>query len=170
MEPREDNRDDVGATPGPFQYTLGTLMAATALFCVALALLVSSPGWVRVLTALCLSTMLPGLLTAGLIYGRGYTRAFCIGALFPSGVAFVACGLVLAFGFWGLVVDGWPNADEFDEAGYAPGILTAITWGLSAVVGVLAVGVRWKIEARRRQQQRRASPREETSQGPSLER
>jgi len=74
------------APPGPsFQFSLKTLLVVTTSVAVGLSSLVAAPAVINLIAATCFLMLLPVVLTVVLVYGRGYQRTFCIGAMFPSG-------------------------------------------------------------------------------------
>lgn len=106
---------------------------------IAYALLFSTPPFVALPCLLALSIMLPALLTAGLIYGNGPSRAFCIGGLFPGGMMLV----ITVFTLWAGVMGGYrplsnPTADLADMFR----ILSVISWTLIIFVGACTVVIR----------------------------
>jgi hypothetical protein len=144
----------------PFQYSLRTMLAVTAFLAVSCSLLFASPGWVRVAGALCLTLILPAMLTVLLVYGRGYVRTFCIGAVFPSGITLLSTAVILAYITFAIAFNTariWQALGTLEDVGYSPAIFVGISWGLSVLVGLIGVGVRWSIEGPRRYQQREAS-------------
>jgi hypothetical protein len=58
----------------------------TTAVAIACAIYFTMPDWVGGLTAACVVISMPGVLTIVVVYGRGNTRAFGIGALFPASV------------------------------------------------------------------------------------
>ena len=126
---------------GPWQFDLKTLFLVMTAMAVALSLLVAVPPIVRFISAGFLVLALPLVLTVVLIYGRGYRRTFCIGALFPAGLAVWPLGSycpLLAFGLTG--------SGGLEDAGYVPAIFVAITFAASGVFGLMAIGVRRLVE------------------------
>ncbi len=81
-----ETNDGSEARPGPsFQFSLKTLFLVTIGVAVGVSLLFAAPMIVNAIAAGCFLLLLPAVLTVVLICGRGYTRTFCIGALFPAG-------------------------------------------------------------------------------------
>ncbi len=131
------------ARPRRLQYTLRTLFVLTTAAAIACAVFFALPAWVSVVVAVCVLISIPGLLTVMLIYGRGNTRAFCIGALFPAG--FCLAPAVSAYGFAF-------SAEYLDELidGLEPNIAVLVFLNVYFAVvlgnGLLAVGVRRMME------------------------
>jgi len=95
MTTPEPDRECVASHPRRLQYTLRTLFALTTAAAIACAVFFTLPPWVSIVAAVCVVISMPAVLTVMLVYGRGYTRTFCIGALFPAGLLLVACRRVL---------------------------------------------------------------------------
>jgi hypothetical protein len=148
---QDDETRPVEQTDRKFQFSLRDLFGATAALAICLALLLGSPGIIRVVTILVLIDLLPMLLTVGTVYGRGYMRTFCIGALFPVGPAFVVLAMFKIYYGMAILSAEWEDFwDAVDEVSTGPAILTAVLVGLSVLFGVLAVFFRHLIEACRK--------------------
>ncbi len=113
MEKTEDERSD--SRPRRFQYSVRALFGLTTAVAIACAIFFALPTWVSGLTTFCVIVSIPGLLTILVVYGRGSTRAFGIGALFPAGVC-----LIPAFSYPGLEVVGEILGDILGEARNSP--------------------------------------------------
>ncbi len=70
----------------PFQFTLRLAIWMMTLTAIYLSILVAGPNWLAGLAEILLSMAVPAVLTIVLIHEYGYTRTFCIGALFPAGI------------------------------------------------------------------------------------
>ena len=128
----------------PFQFSLRSLFAITTLLAVMLSLLFASPGWVRLFSSLFWGTAYPAVLTTVLVYGKGYLRTFCLGALFPSAWAMFYLGYVF-FQFSGaLFVVG---LGDLDEMGQTVAAFIMVSSGMSVLVGLLAMGTRRLVES-----------------------
>jgi len=145
----------------PLQFSLRTIFIVTTGSCVAFAGLFGPP-WAAVVTACSLLLAIPIALTTIAIYSSGYRRTFCIGAMFPAG-AMVFSGLpnlILTFMLYRV-----PSFQGRALLGYDDRVRIAIAVGVATVAilasGVLAVGVRWLVEAERDFQRNRAAEREE---------
>jgi len=146
MTPSPNQPDAPGPRAEPVQFTLAALMLLTLVVAVALALLVGVPSVVAVPIMLFLAAAVPAVLTAGVVYGRGYLRAFCIGALFPTGLLLYTTGWL--FGLV-LVQGGPPRLNEletlaqwvefFEEIGPSYRAYAAAAWASSLLAGSLCV-------------------------------
>jgi hypothetical protein len=134
------------------------LMTATAL---GLGFLVAAPLGLLALTAMLLSIAVPMVLTIGLIYGRGWLRTFCIGALFPAGILFLsAVPMLVVSVFDGF--DGGPGGDDVEERLFQ-GLFVVVAGIVIAAFGLLAIWVRWAVE---RVQNRQPATRVPLSEAP----
>ncbi len=123
----------------PFQFSLRTLFILTTFLAAALGMLVTAPTIVRLCTAGFFTLLLPMVLVIVLIYGRGYARTFCVGALFPSAI--------LLWPVSGYPVFFYAIATDFDEMGWWAGLWVASIVIISTIFGLLAIGVRRAIES-----------------------
>jgi hypothetical protein len=89
-----------------------------------------------------ISLALPAVLCTVLVYGRGYRRTFCLGALFPAGVMLVCTSLMVMIH----AISAYQNEialsklNEFAEKVapyYMPFVATA--WIACILIGVLCV-------------------------------
>jgi hypothetical protein len=67
------------------QFSQRTLLLLPLVLVCVLAVLFTKPANIAFVELLVISFLLPAVLTVTLVYGKGYTRSFCIGALFPAG-------------------------------------------------------------------------------------
>ena len=148
---RTENAENSTPPRGPWQFSMKTLLVVTAATAVALAIVVSLPNAIAVPVMLCLAIGIPAFLTVIVIYGSGYQRTFCIGALFPACAMLHATGWLLFFS----IIEGPGNLEDlgrwlefFDEISAPYRVYTGAAWLLAIVVGFVAVGVRWQLEAR----------------------
>ena len=130
------------------QFGLRTLLG---LFVVAALLgsIFTMPTWLGGMVAFFLMLALPVTLVTLLVYGRGYLRAFCIGALVPSVAQVIAATIV----FMMLMFDRpLPSRglsglfQRFDEIGANVRVAFVVLALLSTMTGALAVAVRWLVE------------------------
>ena len=142
----------------PFQYSLRTMFIVMTVLAVVLSGVFAGPEWFSVLTALLLAVMAPMVLTTALIYSHGYVRTFCIGALFPAGVILTTVAPGLTYPFLRMGRMGGPSG----ETGLFVGIFILVASVVIVVLGLVAVGVRWMIEAPQRRRQREAALRDES--------
>jgi hypothetical protein len=105
------------------------------------ALLLLAGGTVSAYAMLVLSTVMPVAILSVLVYGRGYVRTFCIGAIVPLGLqAFHSPSLMMAFlpqSVW--LQAGWSSRQAGLLVFFATGLLTVMA-------GVVAVVVRFLVE------------------------
>lgn len=121
----------------------------TLVMALACSVFFSMPAVAGLLLLWAFSMILPAVLTIIIVYGRGYLRAFCIGAMFPAvlplfPVAMLADRLFLE-----------PNSINF----YLPRLTEDINWLwfrvyvgsfwiLSVIIGLICVGARRLVEKR----------------------
>ena len=150
---------------GPFQYSLRTMFIVMTVLAVALSGIFAGPEWLSMLTALFLALATPIVLTIALIYGGGYLRTFCIGALFPAGLILFSLGPGLSYPFFGM---GRFGGSPGGEVGLYVAIFVLVAGIVIVVLGLLAIGVRWMVEAPQRRRQE-AALRAETPQSSGSE-
>ena len=92
---------------------------------------------------------------------RAYPRTFCIGAFFPAGASLFTYQSGLFSGFVKMWYAPLPSANA--SAVFV--IFTAIVWGMSLAVGLIACGVRWSLEASQRQQRQAMLRRQDRPAG-----
>jgi len=111
-------------------------------------LLAVIPDGVAGVLILWTSLLMPIVLTTILVYGRGYWRTFCVGALFPAGFFFVGMGIAvfLSFSRRPSLPAFWRFFEDIGEAT----LLTGFSWTMIVLSGLLAMGVRLLIEGLRR--------------------
>ena len=139
----------------PWQYSMKTLLLVTAGTAMALAILVSFPDPIAVPVLICLTITIPAILCVVAIYGSGYQRTFCIGALFPTGTMLYATGWLM-----GLSLIEAPSVSDlntlkqwlafFDEVGVPYRVYVGAAWLLAMVIGAMAVVLRRHLETRAR--------------------
>ncbi|HEV3005888.1 MAG TPA: hypothetical protein VGX78_15585 [Pirellulales bacterium] len=78
-----------------WQFSLFTLLALTAVVAATAAAVSSPPNWFSGLALGFLSFAFPVAFTLVIVYGEGYWRAFCIGALAPSLEGWIMSGLAV---------------------------------------------------------------------------
>jgi hypothetical protein len=136
------------------QFSLRQLLVVMLALSIVLAIVFAFPDWVASAIYLVATVLvLPALATA-VVYGRGDVRAFCIGALFPTGVlALIQSFGIGVFVLQFLVMSGtapWP-ADVFETLARLAGVCRIgiiIGWPLAISAGILSVVLRrcftWK--------------------------
>lgn len=157
--PNGTDNSDVSRRPNaPFQFSILTLLLFTFAFACAMAVLFVLPPYLAVPVIIALATGFPAVLTVSAVYGDGVVRAFCIGALFPTGLLLYATGWM-----FGLALIGGPMAGEledlaqwlqfFESMDPKYRVYAGSTWILSFLVGVACVLTRFALvrSARRSQ-------------------
>ena len=128
--------------PRRFQYSLRTLFVLTTGLAMLCSILFSLPTWLAELAVVFLVISTAAALTVTLIYGRGYVRTFCIGALFPAGV----CLLSSTYGLE-MIYDVLIAFLRSDDERLVIQIFVTLYYTLVLGDGVLAVCVRRLAEA-----------------------
>ena len=123
--------------PPFFQFGISTMLWATLVTAIACAVLFPMPAVVAIPLILLISVALPAMLTTVVIYGRGYQRTFCIGAMFPS--AFFL--FMVPYGGMGMFPWGSPSGDDIVFRMVVCGF-----WASSLLIGGVCVGVRRLVE------------------------
>ena len=127
--------------PRSFQFTLRSLLVATTLTAIFLSCLFGGSTWVAMFAALLVVFAVPVVLITILVYGRGYQRTFCIGAL-----TFAVATLTLPFGIQYEYILAMGVDDGLAPRCYVLiGLLTGIL--IAAAFGLLAVMVRRMVES-----------------------
>lgn len=165
MEAPETNFKPSKVGRAPFQYSLRTMFILMTVLAFTLSGIFAGPPWLSMLTGLFLVVAAPMVLTIGLIYGRGYVRTFSIGALFPAGLTLTGLLLVLAEPLY--YMQGFPDPEP--GVPWYVGIWVLVVGVMIVAMGLIAVGMRWMIEAPQRQQERGGSLHEQTSPAPGRE-
>jgi hypothetical protein len=80
-----------------WQFSLLTLLALTAVVAVTSAAVTSPPNWISGMALGFLSFAFPTAFMLVIVYGEGYWRAFCIGALVPSLEGWVMSAFAVLF-------------------------------------------------------------------------
>ncbi len=138
-----DSHHHPSPSPGRLQFSLRTMLIIMTGFAATLSGVFAGPDWMRMITAVFFTTAVTIVLVVVLVYGRGYQRTFCIGALFPSGlVTYQIGGSAFMRATYGM------GPDEMTE------LLAAIFLLAYCLVvlcgGLLAMGVRWMVESSHR--------------------
>ena len=142
MQPQVEDRQEQPAKTTPPQFSLRTMFVVTTSLAVVLPLLLTAPLQVRVICSGVLVIMLPVVLTTALVYGHGYYRTFCIGALIPAGLTAMPVG-----SSWLFIASMQQSLDPFfGDTPYAPAIYVAVDFLASLLAGLVAILVRWLIE------------------------
>ncbi len=145
MESRETNVQDLNAGRPRFQFSLRLVLGVITAFAIVLAGLTTGPERRAVLTAISLSLCYPAALTIMVIRGRGYIRAFCVGALVPA-----AGMLPVALFFGAGALEMSSTSGPSDTMRFYAVMFLACSFGPTVLFGLLAIGVRYLVEGRRR--------------------
>ena len=148
MRPTSANRSDTPDVPHDrLQFGLRTLLLLPVAVACALALLLGTPSVIAVPCIFCLAVAVPAILTVCIVYGRGNTRVFCIGALFPTGLLLYATGWLV--GYSSIEVGLITALDELDHWLEFLGQISApyrvyagVSWTLSVLAGLLCIGAK----------------------------
>jgi hypothetical protein len=130
-----DEEKPAGAAPPRIQFSLGTLLLLPVAVGCALAVLFTKPINVAAKELYVIALLSPAGLTSGIVYGKGYTRAFCIGALFPAGALFLLNALQFTDMFYGQV--------QTSDVSFTLQCLFGGGWLAAIVSGCLCMGIRW---------------------------
>jgi hypothetical protein len=122
------------------RFSLRSLLMVTAVIAVDCALFAALPTGLSVLALIIITTyLLPVAAIAGIIYGRRYVRAFCIGCV-SSGL-WVIAQLFFAGGF---VEDGFSDMADMDVEDANPlRIICVAVQAQMLLGGLIVAGVRW---------------------------
>ncbi|MBN2578494.1 MAG: hypothetical protein JXB10_05835 [Pirellulales bacterium] len=133
----------------PWQFSLGALMAVITAAAVACSLFISMPNVYATPALIFISVGLPAVLTTVAVYGRGYKRTFCLGALFPAGTMLVCTGFMTFVHVVSAYQNNVRSVMEFiDKVGpyYRP--FVGFAWGACLIIGLLCMIVRRLAEGR----------------------
>jgi len=149
------------------QFSLRLLFVMISAVALVAAEAVAFPGWLALIVGLLLTSFLPPVFAAGIVYARGYGRAFCIGALAwlvaASWIAHVSLGIPGTFpikgpelvpgmgGGWqgGGIVPGMRGylaifrSPFYSAFGDMYRLDYCVLWVLTFTGGLFAVVVRW---------------------------
>ena len=131
-----------------FKFGVRELFAFTTLVAIVMGLVVVAPNSVAGGVILILTFSLPVGLTTVLIYGRGFQRTFCVGALFPTAGIFFSFSWLLGI----VLIDGpGPNniIELTESVGESCRWYAALSWVFAFVLGMFSVSVRILVERRR---------------------
>ncbi len=121
------------------RFTLKTLFAAVSVSALVCCIFFALPGWLSLSILGMLWFLAPSMLIAGIVYGRGYGRAFSIGCVSAGG----CLPLVYLYGL-AIVANGWDWLESADDNSMLAGkIAIAIFTVLMGLCGLAAMGVRW---------------------------
>ncbi len=142
--PLAEELDTRAAPEGPprFQFSLFSMFVVTTAVAATCSLTFTMPAVAAIPLFGVFSMVLTAVLITGIIYGRGYQRTFCIGAVVPFGVILFALGFSAVI----LFIDSppFPRGDDFLFRLTVDGF-----WGSSVLAGASSAGARALIERRR---------------------
>jgi hypothetical protein len=123
------------------RFALRTLLTLVTAACVALFLLFAAPAELAAPGLVVIAVILAVAFSAGVIYGSGGVRAFCVGALFPAGATFFALTWILSA--WFVAAPDLAEIVEFmTEFSLTIKTWSVASWILEIVTGLVVVGVR----------------------------
>jgi len=121
------------------RFTLKTLFVAVSAAALICCVFFALPGWLAVAILAFLWFLAPPVLIAGIVYGRGYARAFFIGCVSAGG----CLPMVYLYVFAAI----WAEWDWFDradnETALTAKIAVAVFSFLVSLSGLAAMSVRW---------------------------
>lgn len=126
------------------RFRLRTLLVGMAVVAVALFLLIVAPAGLATPLLATIWVLLAAFLGAGIVFGRGHARAFCVGAMFPAGGTVFALSCLL---FEGLIAGQRTQPfdqlmDELVRMAFAFRAWSAMGWAVTLAAGAVAVGAR----------------------------
>jgi hypothetical protein len=138
-----------------FQFSLATLYFLTTVLAIILSVCFAIPNWLAGILVVLLMLVVPAALVVYITYGSGRLPAFCIGAIFPSGVCLIGfqwIGPGQAYSKRCAVTDPhprltrglrsaeWLNAASQMARFWRPMAVTS--WIAAVFIGFICVGVR----------------------------
>jgi hypothetical protein len=121
------------------RFTLKTLFATVSVSALICCIFFALPGWLSLSILGLLWFLAPPVLIAGIVYGRGYGRAFSIGCVSAGG----CLPLVYFYGI-ALVANGWDWINSADDNSVlSMKIAVALFSVLMGLCGSAAMVVRW---------------------------
>lgn len=122
------------------QFTLKTLFVALSVAAVLCCAFFALPGWLSLIVLGTLFSLIPPALIAGIVYGRGYGRAFSIGGISAGGcLPFIY--LYYSFAFSMSFITGFDDLDDESVLGIKFSFAAILV--LVCLGGLAAVSVRW---------------------------
>lgn len=122
------------------RFTLKTLFVVVSVAAVLCCAFFALPGWLSLIVLGTLFSLVPPALIAGIVYGRGYGRAFSIGGISAGGcLPFIY--LYYSFAFSMSYINGFDDLD--DESVLGIRVVFAVILFLVCLGGLAAISVRW---------------------------
>ncbi len=134
----------------PLQFSLRAMFLATTALAMACGLFFAMPPLLSIPLMLCLNVLFSGLLVAGVVYGRGGARAFCVAAMAPTAILLVIafCVLVVVT-FNSYEESGFAiMMDAVEEYGASYRLVSGTLWVLIVAAGLAGVVIRRLCDAR----------------------
>ncbi|HVA50003.1 MAG TPA: hypothetical protein VNH11_26795 [Pirellulales bacterium] len=126
-----------------FQFSVRWIFAVTAIIGLICATLLTKPTPVTGSLFLLLLVVIPAVVVVGIIQGRGYVRAFCIGAAIPSSFGMIAWWEYVGAPF----ASGGPFNHLQDARGFVPTDQATFIWAAALLTGLVCVGFYWLIKS-----------------------
>jgi hypothetical protein len=131
-----------------FQFSIRWIFAVTAIVGVALAALSAKPSWISGLLIQLIFLAMPGFVAVLLVAGRGYARAFAIGAVAPTLIGFAIAGRFLVGGDW-IFAGTWRVLELaeylFGQRADLIRFFAIFIWSATLIGGTVAVVIRWLV-------------------------
>ncbi len=128
--------DSPSSSGGAGQFSLRSALVMTGIAAVAFAILFALPPMIAGISLLCSILLVPTAILVTIVYGKGYARAFAIGASIPA--------FLLAFWFTLLIVQD--ISISFDDLDFTEGetgrwlrILIGGSWACDLVCGCIGM-------------------------------
>ena len=122
-----------------FRFSMRTMMWTVTAAAVVCAVFFALPVVISMFILTGILLLLPPILIAGIVYGRGYGRAFCIGVVCTGGAMPI---IMLYAGIAIMQIFGEISTFGADES-LAVKIYFAVGYAFMAISGFLAVATRW---------------------------
>lgn len=122
------------------RFTLKTLFVVVSVAAVLCCAFFALPGWLSLIVLGTLFSLIPPAMIAGIVYGRGYGRAFSIGGM-SAGGCLPFLYLYYSFAFLMNLIHGFDDLD--DESVLGIRIVFVVILVLVCLGGLAAMSVRW---------------------------
>lgn len=123
------------------RFTLKTMLAAVSAAALVCTVFFALPGMISLIVLGVFWMLLPAALVAGIVYGRGYGRAFSIGAVVTGGCMPMLWLYAMFSGF--AIISDIDFADSGGEEVVILQIYFAVIFGCIAASGLVSMAVRW---------------------------
>jgi hypothetical protein len=133
--------------PPRFQFSIATLLLITTATAVVCALVFQIPSNISLPAMVFLSVaVFPAMWTTMIVFGRGYQRAFGIGAMFPA-IILVFFGVIM-IGESNVLSSSGPRFDRSSDDYFILRLVLLLCWTSDVVVGLVCMAVRWALVKR----------------------